>query len=199
MSSGPQKMLKMFGRPRQDSNLQSSDPKSDALSIRPRGPHDRPILPLSLITAYQITYYRGCHFFYTSQNIKPAYFHEYVYDVTISQYHVRDPSSSNEKLWNVYFLATHHRQKCDWSNIQGFSNLSTLRNDHQRTTNQHNRRISFPVLSRTIFDTQPPNHQPTRQHLAYAPAHTPKWKRTAQCGARTHDPEIKSLVLYRLS
>ncbi len=24
-------------RPRQDSNLQSSDPKSDALSIRPRG------------------------------------------------------------------------------------------------------------------------------------------------------------------
>lgn len=25
-------------RPRQDSNLQSSDPKSDALSIRPRGP-----------------------------------------------------------------------------------------------------------------------------------------------------------------
>ena len=28
---------KNFTRPRQDSNLQSSDPKSDALSIRPRG------------------------------------------------------------------------------------------------------------------------------------------------------------------
>ena len=26
-------------RPRQDSNLESSDPKSDALSIRPRGRH----------------------------------------------------------------------------------------------------------------------------------------------------------------
>ena len=26
-------------RPRQESNLQSSDPKSDALSIRPRGHH----------------------------------------------------------------------------------------------------------------------------------------------------------------
>ena len=28
-----------MSRPRQDSNLQSSDPKSDALSIRPRGLH----------------------------------------------------------------------------------------------------------------------------------------------------------------
>lgn len=29
-------------RPRRDSNSQSSDPKSDALSIRPRGPHNQP-------------------------------------------------------------------------------------------------------------------------------------------------------------
>ena len=29
-------------RPLQDSNLQSSDPKSDALSIRPRGHHCAP-------------------------------------------------------------------------------------------------------------------------------------------------------------
>ena len=34
-------------RPRQDSNLESSDPKSDALSIRPRGRHSiQRILPL---------------------------------------------------------------------------------------------------------------------------------------------------------
>ncbi len=34
------KMMRIVAkdRPRQDSNLQSSDPKSDALSIRPRGP-----------------------------------------------------------------------------------------------------------------------------------------------------------------
>ena len=29
-------------RPRQDSNLESSDPKSDTLSIRPRGRHSIP-------------------------------------------------------------------------------------------------------------------------------------------------------------
>ena len=33
------KNMKKLIRPRQDSNLQSSDPKSDALSIRPRGRH----------------------------------------------------------------------------------------------------------------------------------------------------------------
>ena len=34
------KIKKVLTRPRQDSNLQSSDPKSDALSIRPRGRHN---------------------------------------------------------------------------------------------------------------------------------------------------------------
>ena len=34
-----------YNRPRQDSNLQSSDPKSDALSIRPRGRHGTFAIP----------------------------------------------------------------------------------------------------------------------------------------------------------
>ena len=33
--------LAKIKRPRQDSNLESSDPKSDALSIRPRGRCDK--------------------------------------------------------------------------------------------------------------------------------------------------------------
>ena len=63
---------KSFDRPRQDSNLQSSDPKSDALSIRPRG--------------HSLTHSRRPH---PSKNIRNLVFSAYrLFDVTRRRRHV---------------------------------------------------------------------------------------------------------------
>ena len=221
-------------RPRRDSNSQSSDSKSDALSIRPRGPdifgrgqgmHDcwgewsRRVV--NLWWGFERSLCFSGWYIYNNPPWNNAYM-------------LQNESPTGEPIqWNSYMafnavslVHTGSNRTSYTSTTIGLSTfLGFLRVVHEENHPNNSKQTKNIVRGQPELNRWPLDLQSNALPLSYIPLpdielvveHSHSWrcphyyslralsvgdsweKRSAQRGARTHDPGIKSPMLYRLS